>query len=378
MSVQPLHGITVLDFTTLLPGPLAALFLAEAGAEVIKIERPDGEEMRIYIPQWGDTSVNFNLLNRGKKGVTLDLKDPDGLAAAERLVREADVLIEQFRPGVMDRLGLGYERCKELNPGLVYCAITGFGQSGPKADVAGHDLNYISETGLLALSMGPSARPTVPPALIADIAGGSLPSVINILMALLRRNATGEGAFLDIAMSDCMFMFGFWAFGEGQATGAFPASGASILTGGSPRYQIYPTAEGRHVAAAPLEQKFWQNFCRLIELPAEHRNDWADPAGTIEAVRAIIAAKPSEHWRDTFAGEDCCCTIVASLEEALQDPHFRERGLFAQKLGNAKGETMPALPLPLAPAFRGSADAAERAPGLGEHNPEILRDEAAE
>src|SRR6059058_6089906 len=172
--MQPLNGIRVLDFSTLLPGPLATLILTEAGAEVIKIERPGrGDEMRSYSPKFGSDSVNFALLNRGKRSVAIDLKARGALDALRPLIESADIVVEQFRPGVMDRLGLGYEALKALNPRIVYCAITGYGQHGPRANVAAHDLNYIAETGLLTLSAGSDGAPILPPALIADIGGGT-------------------------------------------------------------------------------------------------------------------------------------------------------------------------------------------------------------
>ena len=170
--MTPLQGITVLDFSTLLPGPMATLLLAEAGAEVIKIERPGtGDEMRTYEPRWGRDSVNFALLNRGKKSVALDLKNAEERAKIRPLLEKADILVEQFRPGVMARLGLDYETVATINRKIIYCSITGYGQHGPKHDQAGHDLNYIGDAGLLSLSMGPAESPVVPPALIADIAG---------------------------------------------------------------------------------------------------------------------------------------------------------------------------------------------------------------
>jgi crotonobetainyl-CoA:carnitine CoA-transferase CaiB-like acyl-CoA transferase len=198
--MQPLSGITVLDFTTLLPGPLATLMLAEAGAEVVKIERPGGEELRRDPPYIDGESAVYALLNRGKKSIVLDLKAADARARLAPLLAGCDVVVEQFRPGVMARLGLGYEAVKAMNPRVVYCAITGYGQEGPRRHEAGHDLNYIAATGLLALSPGPADRPTVPPALIGDIGGGAMPAVMNILLGLRRRDATGEGCFIDIAM----------------------------------------------------------------------------------------------------------------------------------------------------------------------------------
>jgi crotonobetainyl-CoA:carnitine CoA-transferase CaiB-like acyl-CoA transferase len=267
-SVQPLAGVKVLDFSTLLPGPMAGLMLAEAGADVVKIERPGvGEELRHYEPKWGRDAIGFALLNRGKKSLAIDLKDLRQVALLEPLIRKADVLIEQFRPGVMDRLGLGFRALSAINPRLVYCSITGYGQTGPKAGTAGHDLNYLGDAGLLSLSLGDPQRPTVPPVLAADLAGGSYPAVVNILLALMQRERTGKGSHLDIAMTDNLFMLMTWAMGQGLAAGRWPVSGNEFLTGGSPRYQIYPTADGRYLAVAALEQKFWDTVCELIGLP---------------------------------------------------------------------------------------------------------------
>ncbi len=369
---QPLTGIKVLDFTTLLPGPLAGLMLAEAGAEVIKIERPEGEDMRHFVPKWGDSSALYHLLNRGKKSVTLDLKDPENRMPIENLIREADVVLEQFRPGVMDRLGIGYERCVELNPKLIFCSITGYGATGPKAQLAGHDLNYIGDTGLLSLSMGAHKTPTLPPALVADIGGGSMPAVINVLLALLNREKTGQGTKIDIAMSDAMFMFGYWGLAEGQTTDNWPGSGKGLLTGGSPRYHIYPTSDGRHLAAAPLEQRFWTVFCELIGLSEEFCNDLIEPENSIRAVSDIIASKPADYWRQKFSGHDCCCTIVATQEEALLDPHFVERGLFSHKISNGKGDVIPAAVVAVAPQFRGTPEENVDAPSLGADNDDYL------
>src|SRR5665213_374835 len=255
-AMQPLNGLLVLDFTTLLPGPLAALMLAEAGAEVIKIERPGGEDMRRFLPVIDGESAVFAMLNRGKQVLTLDLK-----SAAEReklipLIQRADILIEQFRPGVMARLGLGYDAARALNPRLIYCSISGYGQSGPRVAEAGHDINYIGNTGLLDLQPGPIERPVVPPMLAADIAGGSFPAVINVLLALRARDQSGQGCHLDIAMTDAMFTFAWYALALGQASGQFPKPGEMWLVGSSPRYQLYPTKDGRIVACGAIEQKF--------------------------------------------------------------------------------------------------------------------------
>src|SRR6266481_8799657 len=281
---QPLAGILVLDFTTLLPGPLATLMLAEAGAEVIKIERPGGEELRQHPPYIDGESAVYALLNRGKKSIVLDLKAADACARLAPLLARCDVVVEQFRPGVMARLGLGYEAVKAMNPQVIYCAITGYGQDGPRRNEAGHDLNYIAATGLLALSPGPTDRPTVPPALIGDIGGGAMPAVMNILLGLRRRDATGEGCFIDIAMADAMFTFAWHALASGFAEHRFPAPATARLAGGSPRYQLYPTSDGKLVACAALEQKFWLAFCAAIGLAAPLADDRVDAAATTAAV----------------------------------------------------------------------------------------------
>ena len=355
--MQPLSGLLVLDFTTLLPGPLATLMLAEAGAEVIKIERPDGEDMRRFPPMVDGESATFAMLNRGKKVLAIDLKDMAVRETLKPLVARADILVEQFRPGVMARLGLGYEDLRKLNPRLIYCSISGYGQSGPRAGEAGHDINYIGNTGLLDLQPGSHEHPVVPPALIADIAGGSFPAVINILLALRARDRSGQGCHLDIAMTDAMFTFAWYALALGAAAGRFPKPGELPLVGGSPRYQLYPTKDGKLVACGALEPKFWDGFTRAIGLAAEFVDDARDPKATREAVARLIARKTAEEWRQSLAAADCCATIVIPLEEALRDPHFVERGLFAHAVASAGGRTIPALPLPIAPEFRGKPQA---------------------
>jgi crotonobetainyl-CoA:carnitine CoA-transferase CaiB-like acyl-CoA transferase len=350
--MQPLTGLLVLDFSTLLPGPLAALMLAEAGAEVIKIERPGGEEMRQFPPMWEGESAAFAMLNRGKQVLALDLKQETDRATLKPLLERADIIVEQFRPGVMARLGLGFDDVRKINPRIVYCSISGYGQTGPRSGEAGHDINYIGNTGLLALQPGPIDGPVVPPALIADIAGGTFPAVINILLALRARDQSGQGVHLDIAMTDAMFTFAWYALALGQATGRFPRPGELRLTGASPRYQLYPTKDGKLVACGALEEKFWQAFAHAIGLPAEHVDDRPDPQRTRTAVARIIAARSSDEWRPIFAKADCCVTVVTPLEDALRDPHFKDRGLFAHLLEGRSGMTMAALPVPIAPQFR--------------------------
>jgi crotonobetainyl-CoA:carnitine CoA-transferase CaiB-like acyl-CoA transferase len=350
----PLAGLRVLDFSTLLPGPLAGLLLAEAGAEVIKVERPGtGDEMRAYAPSFDDAGGNFALLNRGKASLTADLKDAGDRDHVRGLARDADVVIEQFRPGVMDRLGLGYAALSADNPRLIYCSITGYGQSGPQAQRAGHDLNYLAEAGILGLTRGAEGAPVLPPVLAADIAGGAYPAVMNILMALVRRAATGRGCHLDVAMADNLFTFAYWGLAAGHA-GAWPAPGRALVTGASPRYQIYRTADGRHLAAAPIEERFWQVFCDRIGLAPADRDDSADPEGVRRRVADLMARRSAAEWREIFGDADVCVSIVATLEEAASAPAFIARGLFTRTVTGRK-ERMAALPVPLDPGLRDPA-----------------------
>jgi alpha-methylacyl-CoA racemase len=348
----PLDGITVLDFSTLLPGPLATFMLAEAGAEVIKVERPGGEDMRAFPPRLGTGSAAFAVLNAGKTSVVADLKTADGRANLRPLIARADVLVEQFRPGVMARLGLGYDAVRAINPRVVYCSISGYGQDGPRSQEAGHDINYQARTGLLSLSPGTTGSPSVPPALVADVAGGSFPAVINILLALRRRDLTGEGCRIDVAMSDAMFTFAWLALAEGFAAERFPGSQENMLAGGSPRYALYVTADDKFLAVGALEPKFWAAFCHGIGLPARLRDDHADPGATRAAIAALVRRKTADAWRQILEPLDCCATILSSLEEAVADPQFRDRGLFAVRAVGPDGRSMPAATVPIVADLR--------------------------
>ena len=367
-----LEGIKVIDFSTLLPGPLASLFLSETGAEVIKIEKPGvGDEIRLSNPQWGEQSVSFSLLNRGKKSLSLDLKDPKNLKILIPILKEADIIIEQFRPGVMKRLGLDYESVKKINQDIIYVSITGYGQYGPKSMVAGHDLNYIGNAGLLSISMGRENDTVVPPALVADIAGGSYPAVINILLALRKRDLNKEGSYIDLSMTENLFPFMFWGLGSGFAHNKWPGNSDGVLSGGSPRYNIYKTSDGSYVAAAPLEDRFWNKFCEAIELPKKFIKMQNDQEKVIQEIRKIIGQKEKNYWIDVFNKEDCCCSIVKSIEEAINDNHFKVRKIFENKIINNLGEEIPALPIPVDMQFRKDQKRAS-APSLGDINDQFF------
>jgi alpha-methylacyl-CoA racemase len=347
----PLSGLKVLDFSTLLPGPLATLMLAEAGAEVVKVERPGtGDDMRRYQPFTESDNPNFALLNRGKASISADLRDPAQKNAVLEMVRHSDIIVEQFRPGVMKRLGLDFDSVRKVNPRIIYCSITGYGQTGTRALVAAHDLNYVGEAGLLALGSDRRGVPIVPSAQVADIGGGTLPAVVNILLALRQVEQSGQGMWLDVSMTDNLMCWQSWALGQGEGGGTWPRSGKEPVSGGSPRYQVYATADGRFLAAAPLEDRFWKNFCEAIALDPKWHDDRRDLEGTIDAVAHIIGAQTSEHWQRHLGGKDVCCSIVATLKEARYSRYFAERRLFDRKV-TFGGGTIAALPMPISRHF---------------------------
>jgi crotonobetainyl-CoA:carnitine CoA-transferase CaiB-like acyl-CoA transferase len=267
----------------------------------------------------------------------------------------------------MDRLGLGYEAVREINPGLIYCSITGYGQTGPKASAAGHDLNYVGDAGILSLSRGPDDQPTAPFGLVADIGGGTYPAVMNILLALIARQASGQGTHLDIAMAEGAFAFAYWAHAEGVIAGQNIESGGSRLTGGLARYRLYSAADGRQIAVGALEEKFWQSFCDVIGLPVALRDDWSDPNACAAEVARLLREHPSTHWEPLLAAADCCCSVVKTPAEAARDPHFKARDVFGRTV-KISGRDAPALPLPIAPEFRSSRNSVGVAATLGEDN----------
>ena len=368
----PLTGIRVLDLSRLLPGPFATLFLAEVGAEVIKLEHPGGEDMRRYLPEWDDVSgAPFALLNKGKKSITADLADPADTAAVKKLAASADIIVEQFRPGTLRKYGLDYASVAAENPRTIYCSITGYGQAGPSNDRPGHDLNYLADNGILDLAPGAPGARTVPPIALADLAGGSYPAVVNMLLALRYRDQTGKGCHIDISMTDSLLAFAYLPWAQGYATNEWPQSGRGRFTGGSPRYSLYDTKDGRVLAVAAIEDKFWNAFCAAIGLDEAWANDAVDPAATMTAVERLIAARDAAHWEAVFAQTECCCSIVRSMEEALRRDEFKARLPLHRTLRGAQGQEMPVLPLPLAPEFVDQSLPVEPAAALGSANAEF-------
>lgn len=361
----PLAGLRVLDLTTLLPGPLATLMLSEAGADVLKVERPGtGDDMRDIPPFTAEkAAIRFLMLNARKRSIALDLKG-GGRERLVQLARSADVLVEQFRPGVMDRLGLGYAELASENPSLIYCSITGYGQDGPRASAAAHDLNYQADSGLLSMVTGDDGTPSMPPATWADIAGGSYPAVMNILLALLRRDRTGTGTHLDVAMTENMLTFIYWGVASGF-DGHWPRPNRELLIGGSPRYALYQTSDSRWLAVAAIEQRFWEAFCGLISLEERYRDDSQDPEATRRAVVAAIRQRTAAYWEATLSEQDACTNLVLDLQEAVSAEHVRARGIYARRVAMQGSDLdVPAMHLPLATELRRPAGSIGRAPSL--------------
>ena len=354
-------GLRVIDLTQLLPGAVTTLFLADLGADVIKVERPGaGDPMRAVPPMAGEMSAMFAAVNRNKRSVTLDLKTAAGKDVLHRLVADADVFIEGFRPGVAARLGAGYDELSALNPRLVYCSLSGYGQTGPYAHRPGHDLNYLAAAGVTAMTGPPGEGPTLLGPQIADVWGGGMTAAVAVLIALLERVSTGRGRYLDVAMLDGSTLglinhLSAW-FGAGVAY----ERGAQPLNGGQANYGIYPAKDG-YVTVADFEEKFWRRTCAAIGRP-----DLADAHGTAEAadaLREVFATRTRAEWEEALSGEDSCFMPVLTPEEAAESAHFAARDLVV----DVDGERQLATPV-----THLGAGGHEPAPALGAHTDEVL------
>ncbi len=363
---MPLSSFRVLDLSRLLPGPYCSLILADFGAEVIRVEPPGGGDWTRHVPPLAPDgqSLLFHAVNRGKKSLTLNLKVEEGRAVFLRLVETADVLLESFRPGVMERLGLGYDRLAEANPRLVYCTLSGYGPRGPYRERAGHDLNYIGLAGLLDLTGPRAGPPVIPGAPVADLAG-ALWAALGILLALLERERTGRGGRVDASLLGGALSLLPIALSHLQG-GQPMARGASTLTGGVVCYNVYETADG-YVTLSALEPEFWAAFCR-----AAGREDWLDrqfaPAvpgnPTYEEMQALFRTRTRAEWAEAMAGLDVCCEPVYTLAEALDSPPVQALGMLPPTGGAG---LLPPL------AFSAARPPQLRpAPAPGEHTTDIL------
>ena len=364
-DAAPLSGLCVLDLTELLPGPYATQQLAEMGAEVIKVERPAGDAARVMFPGL------FSAVNRGKKSVTLNLKDDTDRAAFLKLAERADVVIEGYRPGVTTRLGIDYDTLRALNPGLVYCSVSGYGQTGPARDWPGHDLNYAAMAGAVAISGAPNGPPEYTTGVPIGDLSAAMYAIITILAALRGRDATGQGQYLDVSITDALASwvaprYGVWDAGRRAGK---DVTKADILRRAA--YGIFETADAKFITIGAIETHFFRRLIRATGMtgfddPA--LDDFAARTALSDDIRAaltpLIAAKPFAHWAEVFEAEDVPFAPVNALDDLALDAHLKAREV-VREVGNAQ---VIAFPVPMA----GIDHPAEEVPTLGQHQDEIL------
>lgn len=371
-----LDGITVLDASRLLPGAFCSQILADMGARVIKIEQPgSGDYNRSFPPIAKQESGSFLLLNRNKESLTLNLKSEAGKSIFRRLAATADVVLEGFRPGVMDRLGLGYEDLRDLNRGLVYCAISGFGQDGPYRLKPGHDLNYMALAGAAQLFGRAGGDPMVPGLSIADVGGGSQMAVAGILAALIARGADGEGQMVDISMTDGALSWLSLHGADHFFAGIEPRGGERPFIGQAPCYNIYRCADGRHVALGIIEEHFWHRFCdhlKLGELKAQQWPEGREAEVQFHRLAALFETRSRDQWVAELDPIDIPFSAVNSMEEAFQDPQAKHRRMYLEVDHPVEGR-IPQIGFPV--KLSGTPCQLHSAPPLlGEHNTAILGD----
>ena len=369
----PLEGLKVLDLTRLLPGPLCTMIMGDYGATVLKVEDVHfGDPTRaVGEPVNGDGSF-FWQLNRNKKSISLNLKTESGKKIMRQLAAKSDLLVEGFRPGVMDRLGLGYGELSPLNPRLIYGSISGYGQEGPYRERAGHDLNYTALAGLLDLSAAPGGAPVMPAVQISDTGAGSLAALSGIFMALYARERSGRGCHVDISMTRGLLPWLVYAASALHGGAPPPRRGRDQLTGGYGCYNVYETADNRYMSLGALEPLFWQNFCSAVEKPGWLKLQY-DPAAQEELIleiRALFREKTRDQWVELFKKHDACCEPVLDLEEAAEHPLARDQRYWIE----SERPGYPPLKQPGFPLLfsRSAGEIRLPPPRLGEHTAEIL------
>jgi len=333
----PLKNLKILDFTYLLPGPYGTMMLADLGADIIKVENPNNPDMlRMLPPVVNGISAVYAHINRGKKSLALDLKSQEAKDIIYTLVKDYDIITEQFRPKVLEKLGFGYNDLKKANPSIIYCSLTGYGQTGTYALRAGHDINYMALSGVDSFSGKKTTGPSLHGIQIADIASGAKNMVIGVLAAYIKRQATGEGDYIDISITDGVFAMSAFttaAYIEGEP---LPQPETQMLNGGG-IYDYYITSDGRYLSVGPIEPKFFQNFCQAIGYNDILQNvDFSPEAVYLhkKKIAAIIASKPLSYWIEVFSNIDACVEPVRTLEEAINNPPLSERDMIVSITNN--------------------------------------------
>jgi crotonobetainyl-CoA:carnitine CoA-transferase CaiB-like acyl-CoA transferase len=325
----PLEGVRVLDLCRLLPGAYATGLLGDLGAEVIKVEQPGvGDPMRVYEPRIGEASAFTWVVDRNKRSIALDLSVPRGVEVLLRLATGADVLVESFRPGVADRLGVGYAAVSSMSPALVYCSISGYGADGPSAFEAGHDINYTGRAGMLSVT-GVDGRPAVPGVTFADLAGGSLMGVAGLLAALVHAQRTGRGDHVDVSMTDGAFSLLSLLLGAYFVEGREPGIGTELLNGRYPCYNVYACADGRYLTVGALEEKFWRELCDALGRPDLVPTQFDGRA--LPVWHELFLERSRAEWLEMLDGRDTCVGPLNDLSEAVDDPQLVHRGMITEQ-----------------------------------------------
>lgn len=361
---QALAGLKILDLSMNLPGPYMTWMLALLGAEVVKVENPVGGD---YARALGgaESSPFFEAVNRNKKSVTLNLKHPEGRRLFLELLDRFDTMVEGFRPGTMERLGLGYETIAARNPRLIQVSISGYGQDGPYRLRAGHDVNYLSLAGVIGMTGTRDGQPGIPGVQVADLAGGSLMAITGLLAAVIQREKTGRGQFVDVSMFHGSFSLATMVFAGVESGLEQPEPGKMLLNGRFPCYGLYRTADGQWMSLGALEFKFWENFCIAVDRQDLTSGQFGGP-DTVHEVERIFASRTQAEWVELMSRADACCEPILSLKDAANSPLVETR-----KMMNRRSDGKRVIGFPL---LLGDSPAVEDlpAPSLGEHTREIL------
>ncbi len=371
--MMPLEGIRVLDLTRLAPGPFCTMLLGDLGADVVVVEEPPGVGRRMDIGM-SERAQAFNALARNKRSVGLNLKDAKAQEAFLKLAEKADVVLEGFRPGVVKRLGVDYETVSKRNPRLVYCSLSGYGQTGPYAMLVGHDINYISVGGALGAIGWPGTPPAIPLNLIADFAGGGLYAAFAILAAIIARQTTGRGQYVDMAMSDGVTSLLAFSASQYFSGGLVPKRGAEFLNGGIPAYHVYETSDGKWLSIGCLEPWFWAELCQALGCKdyIPHQNNREKFPEIFEYMRKRFREKTRDEWFEELRQHDICIAPVYDLGEVFDDPHVQARGMIAELDHPEFGKVRQ---VGVGPKFSDTPGAVRTtAPKRGAHTDELLRE----